>query len=90
MLESKLRFFSLETNLHTILTTPEKSICYWDILSNEGAEAVYFLYQPLSFIKAWNYNTRNTISFSVSRIYFIYLMTHIDSTNDQNTTHRVI
>ena len=33
----------------------------------------------------WKYNnTRNTISFSVSKISFIFLMTPIDSTNDQN------
>ena len=34
---------------------------------------------------SWIYNnTRNTISFSVSKIYFIFLMTPIDSNNDQN------
>ena len=33
----------------------------------------------------WKYNnTRNTISFSVSKISFIFLMTPIDSSNDQN------
>ena len=33
----------------------------------------------------WKYNnTKNTIPFSVSKISFIFLMTHIDSTNDQN------
>ena len=36
----------------------------------------------------WNYNTRNTISFSVSKIYFINLMTPFDFTNDQNTMFR--
>ena len=33
----------------------------------------------------WKYNnTRNTISFSVSKMSFIFLMTPIDFTNDQN------
>ena len=31
---------------------------------------------------------RTTIYFSVSKIYFRYLMTPIDSTNDQNTMRR--
>ena len=39
----------------------------------------------ITFSNAWKYNnTRNTISFSVSKISFIFLMTPIDSTNDQN------
>ena len=35
---------------------------------------------------SWKYNnnTRNTISFSVSKISYIFLMTPIDSINDQN------
>ena len=34
---------------------------------------------------AWKYNkNRNTISFSVSKNSFIFLITPIDSTNDQN------
>ena len=41
-------------------------------------------------IMTWNYNTRNTIFFSVSKISFIYLITCIDSTNDQNTMCGVI
>ena len=33
----------------------------------------------------WKYNkTRNIISFSVSKTFFIFLMSPIDSTNDQN------
>ena len=36
-------------------------------------------------IMPWNYNARNTVSFSVSKFFFIYLMTPVDSTNDQNT-----
>ena len=41
--------------------------------------------RSITFSNAWKYNnTRNTISFSVSKIYFIFLMTPIDSTNDQN------
>ena len=31
------------------------------------------------------YNARNNISFSVSKIYFIYLMAPIDFSKDQNT-----
>ena len=42
------------------------------------------------FRNAWNYNTRNTISFFVSKISFINLMTPIDSTNNQNIMCRVI
>ena len=39
----------------------------------------------ITFSNAWKYNnTRNTISFSVSKISFIFLMTPIDSFNDQN------
>ena len=37
-----------------------------------------------------NYNTRNNISFSVSKIYFIYIMASIDFTDDQNAMRRVI
>ena len=35
---------------------------------------------------SWKYNnnTRNTISFSVSKMSFTFLMTPIDSINDQN------
>ena len=37
------------------------------------------------FEKPWKYhNTKNTNSFSVSKVSFIFLMTLIDSTNDQN------
>ena len=37
------------------------------------------------FEKPWKYhNTKNTISFSVSKISFIFLRTLIDSINDQN------
>ena len=35
-------------------------------------------------------NTKNTISFSVSKISFINLMTPIDSTNKENTMRRDI
>ena len=38
----------------------------------------------------WNYNARNTISFYVSEMSFIYSLTNIDSANDQNTMRRVI
>ena len=38
----------------------------------------------------WNYNARNTISFYVSEMSFIYLLTNNDSANDQNTMRRVI
>ena len=38
-----------------------------------------------SLVGTWEYNNiRNTISFSVSKISFNFLMTPIDSTNDQN------
>ena len=37
-----------------------------------------------------NYNTRNNISFSVSKIYFIYIMASIDFTDDQNAMRRVV
>ena len=37
-----------------------------------------------------NYNTRNNISFSVSKIHFIYIMASIDFTDDQNAMRRVI
>ena len=41
--------------------------------------------RSITFSNAWKYNnSRNAISFSVSKIYFILLMTLIDSTNDQN------
>ena len=37
------------------------------------------------FGNAWKYdNTKNTISFSVSKVSFIVLITPIDSTNKQN------
>ena len=39
---------------------------------------------------SWNYNARNNISFSVSEIYFVYLMAPIDFTNDQNALRGVI
>ena len=43
-------------------------------------------YMWLSYVHSWKYNnTRNTISFYVSKISFIFFMTPIDSTNDQNT-----
>ena len=38
----------------------------------------------------WNYNARNTISFYVSEMSFIYLLTNNDSANDQNIMRRVI
>ena len=38
----------------------------------------------ITFSNAWKYNNRNTISFSVSKISFIFLMTLINSTNDQD------
>ena len=39
----------------------------------------------LYLIQTWKYNnTRNTISFSVGQISFIFLMTPADSSNDQN------
>ena len=38
----------------------------------------------ITFSNAWEYNNRNTRSFSVSKISFIFLMTPIDSFNDQN------
>ena len=38
----------------------------------------------ITFSNAWKYDNRNNISFSVSKISFIFLMTSIDSTNDQN------
>ena len=36
-------------------------------------------------LKPSNYNKRNAICFSIIKISFIYLMTSIDTTNDQNT-----
>ena len=38
----------------------------------------------ITFGNAWKYNNRSTISFSVSKISYIFLMTPIDSTNEQN------
>ena len=38
----------------------------------------------ITFSNAWKYNNRNTIAFAVSKISVIFLMTPIDSTNDQN------
>ena len=40
--------------------------------------------KPSSWIstESWNYNTRNNISFSVSKISFIYLMAPINFIND--------
>ena len=39
----------------------------------------------ITLSNAWKYNNkRNTISFLVSKISFIFLMIPIDSTNDQN------
>ena len=35
-------------------------------------------------------NTRNTISYSVSKISFVYLMTAIESNNGHNAMRRVI
>ena len=35
-------------------------------------------------------NTRNTISYSVSKVSFLHLMTPADSTNGQNAMRRVI
>ena len=45
---------------------------------------------PKLDFRAWNYKARNTISFSVSKIFSIYLTTSVDSTNEQNTMRRVI
>ena len=39
---------------------------------------------------SWNYNARNNISFSVSKIYFVYLMARVDLTNHQNFVRGVI
>ena len=40
--------------------------------------------KPSSWIwtESWNYNTRNNIAFSVSKISFIYLMAPINFIND--------
>ena len=43
----------------------------------------------LSF-SSWDYNTRSNISFSLSKIYFTYLMTPTDFTNDKSTIGRLI
>ena len=40
--------------------------------------------RSITFSNAWKYDTRNTITFSFSKIYFTFLMTPIDFTNDQN------
>ena len=48
------------------------------------------LHLQLKKVDPLNYNTRNTISFSVSKIPFIYIMTPTDYTDDQNTMRRVI
>ena len=37
---------------------------------------------------SWNYNIRNDIYFSISKISFTYLMTLIDFTNNQNNMRR--
>ena len=59
-----------------ILRTEKKIRNSWKIV---------ILYQKLSSVFSWKYNnTSNTISFSVSKTSFIFLMTPIDSTNDQN------
>ena len=36
----------------------------------------------LIWTESWNYNTRNNIAFSVSKISFIYLMVPINFIND--------
>ena len=37
-------------------------------------------------MKPWKYNnTKNNISFSANEIYFIFIMTPVGSTNDENT-----
>ena len=41
-------------------------------------------------LQPWNYNTRNNISFPVSKISLVYLMASINFTNNQNTLRRVI
>lgn len=41
-------------------------------------------------LSLWNYNTRNNISFTISKFTLIYLIVSIDFTNDQNAMHRVI
>ena len=38
--------------------------------------------------ESWNYNIRNDIYFSISKISFTYLMTLIDFTNNQNNMRR--
>ena len=43
----------------------------------------------LSF-SSWDYNTRSNISFSLSKIYFTYLITPTDFTNDKSTIGRLI
>ena len=46
----------------------------------------HFFSKHVRNIQAWKYNnTRNTLFYSISKISFIFLITHIDSTNDQNT-----
>ena len=57
------------------------SIFYLEVTTKSYSRVMFerFLVIP------WKYNnTRNTISFSVSEISFIFLMTPINSTNDQN------
>ena len=64
--------------------------------SLEGKDEVrcYFKTTLSSFENTFSWianpNERNTISFSVGKISFIYLMTPIDFTNDQNAMRRVI
>ena len=41
------------------------------------------------WVKSWNCNTKNTITFSGSKIIFLYSVVLIDFSNDQNTMRKL-
>ena len=60
------------------------------IFSQRGIVAVNHFKEWSSLFPRGNRITEGITSFSISKISFIFLMTPIDSTNDQNTMRRVI
>ena len=80
-----ITFFYFKTSLLKIPPPTSAILTHfyiWKSISDSPLTKLYFI--------SWNYNRRSTISFSVSKIPFVYLMTPIDSINNQSTMRWVI
>ena len=68
----------------------EKYNCNSTHSAIEKLELTFLLILYFHDFNYYNHNTRNDISFSVNKTYFINRMITIDFTNNQNNMHRVI